>query len=104
MKNVENTKAFPRKMWVWDTDDSRKTQRIVLWINPFGNPKYPVTAVLGNYEKEFENSEHYETQYWHHCAEIEEEPVMVGVDQWLVERIIENLNNMSPFLVGKCHT
>ena len=68
-------KTFPRKMYVSDYDPecAEKKERILLWENPFGNPKYKFTTVTGGMEDDFAAGKGYVTNLYRYAKEIEPE-------------------------------
>lgn len=66
----------PRNMWVWDTNESKKVQRKVIYFEP--NLSYPIFVIASN-EADTEN--------FKHCAEIEKQRRMTNRElaRWLRE-------------------
>jgi hypothetical protein len=74
-KALVEEKTFPRKMYVSDVDPKcgEKHERIVLWENTHGNPKYPFVTVQSGMENDFATGKPYENQDWRYAKEIEPE-------------------------------
>ena len=62
--------TFPRKMLVWDNDESDAITTIVLWENKFGKPYFPFIAVTDGFEEAFNFGGKYSTTKWKHAKEI----------------------------------
>lgn len=68
----------PRMMWVWDSNESNKQQRKVIYFND-KNLSYPIIALSDN---------EVATENFKHCAEIENQRLMTHRElaRWLCEK------------------
>jgi len=62
-------KTFPRKMLVWDDEESTAIELIVLWENKFGKPAYRFLAIS---EERFNSQYEYIPGLWKHAKDLPE--------------------------------
>jgi hypothetical protein len=74
-RKLVEEKTFPRKMYVSDNDPEcgGKRERIVLWENPFGNPRFKFHAVEFGMENDFAIGKDYGINLWKFAKDIEVE-------------------------------
>jgi hypothetical protein len=69
---LPDEKTFPRKMLVWDYNEGDAVERMVLWINPFGNCIRPIICVDPYLEINFNEGSEYSITLWKHAKELPE--------------------------------